>query len=105
MPKPVFSGDLGRTRRRIVELLRRSPLTPNEIADRLGLTHNAVRSHLSALSLGGLVRKAGLQRGSTRPSTLYELAPQAESLLSRAYIPFIAHLLQALGQQMSRPQV
>lgn len=99
------SHELGRARGRIVDLLRRSSLTPNEIAARLGVTHNAVRSHLAALSRLGLVQKGGLQRGSTRPATLYELAPRGEFLVSHAYLPFVAHLLQALGEQLSDAQV
>ena len=104
MPAPI-AHEFGRARGRIIDLLQRAPLTPNEIADRLGVTHNAVRSHIAALSRLGLVRKAGLQHGSTRPATLYELAPRAEYLLSHAYIPFMAHLLQALGEQLPPQKV
>ena len=88
-----------------MELLRQDALTPNEIADRLGLTHNAVRSHLAALLRARVVRKSGVQRGVTRPAALYGLEPRAESLLSRAYVPFIAHLLEALDEQMSTAQI
>jgi DNA-binding transcriptional ArsR family regulator len=45
---------------RIVNLLRRSPLTVNDIAARLGLTHNALRSHLPALQREGLIRPGSL---------------------------------------------
>jgi predicted ArsR family transcriptional regulator len=44
------------TRERIVDLLRRSSLTANEIARQLGLTHNAVRDHLAALLREGVVQ-------------------------------------------------
>lgn len=97
--------ELGRASGRIVDLLRRSSLTPKEIAGRLGVTHNAVRGHLSALVRQGLIQKAGLQRGSTRPATLYELAPRGQFLLSHAYLPFVAHLLQGLGEQLSEKQI
>lgn len=100
-----LSQELGQPRGKIIDLLRRSALTPNEIAARLGVTHNAVRSHLSALVRLGLIRKAGLQRGSTRPATLYELASRGEYLLSSAYVPVLAHLLQALGEQISATQL
>ena len=47
---PPRPGSLKGTRERIVTLLRRARLTANEIAARLGLTHNAVRGHLAAQS-------------------------------------------------------
>jgi predicted ArsR family transcriptional regulator len=97
---------LSGTRARIVELLRRSPLSANEIAERLGTTHNAVRPHLVALGRAGLVQEAGTRRtGSSRPAMLYELAPRADAMLSRAYIPFIAHLLRVLGERMSEAEL
>jgi predicted ArsR family transcriptional regulator len=97
---------LSGTRARIVELLRRSPLSANEIAERIGKTHNAVRPHLVALGRAGLVQEAGTRRtGSSRPAMLYELAPRADAMLSRAYIPFIAHLLRVLGERMSEAEL
>ena len=85
----------------MVDVLRRSPLTVNELAAKLEVTHNAVRSHLAALQREGLVRQAGLRRGGTRPAVVYALVPRAESVLSSAYIPFVAQLLAVLGEQMS----
>ncbi|MGQ0714791.1 MAG: helix-turn-helix transcriptional regulator [Gemmatimonadaceae bacterium] len=93
------------TRRRIVDLLRRSPLTAGELAAQCGLTHNAVRGHLTALQRDGLVREGGLRRSGTRPAVLYELIPRADSMLSKAYIPFVAHLLRVLGEQMSQQEL
>ena len=103
---PLEVLGLSGSRARIIELLRRSPLSVNEIADRLGTTHNAVRPHLAALGRAGLVQEAGTRRtGSNRPAVLYELAPRAEAALSRAYIPFIAHLLRVLGERMSEAEL
>lgn len=93
------------TRGRIVELLRRSALSANDIAAQLDLTHNAVRSHLADLIRTGLVREAGLRKGASRPSVLYELVPRAESAFSGAYVPFVAHLLRALGERMSTAEL
>ena len=100
-PKVPLRG----TRRRIIDLLRRSPLTANELAAGLGLTHNAVRTHLVVLQREGLVREAGLQRGGTRPAVVYALVPRAESAVSSAYIPFVAQLLRVLGEQMSTSEL
>lgn len=77
-------------------------MTANEIAEQLGITHNAVRVQLGTLRRDGLVREAGMQQSATRPAVLYELEPAAEVILSRAYIPFVAHLVRVLGEQLPR---
>jgi predicted ArsR family transcriptional regulator len=88
-----------------VDLLRRSPMTANEIAAELALTHNAVRGHLTTLERDGFVRAAGLRRSGTRPAVVYQLVPRADSLLSKAYIPFVAQLLRVLGERMSKTEL
>ncbi len=88
------------TRGRIIDLIRRSRPTATEIAAELDLTYNAVRVHLTALERDGLIRKAGLRRGGTRPSAIYELAPGVDDALSRAYMPFASHLMRALGDRL-----
>ena len=66
----------------------------------MGLTYNAVRGQLAALERDGLVREGGIKRGGTRPSVVYEHTPGADDLLSRAYVPFTAHLIDALGERL-----
>src|SRR5205823_6564274 len=53
----------------------------------------------------GLVHEAGLKHSGSRPAVVYEFAPRAESALSRAYIPFVGHLLRALGERMSSKEL
>ena len=100
MPTSNNPGRLPGTRGRVVDLLRRQPLTANEIAARLGLTHNAVRAHLAALVHEGLVREGGMQPSASRPAVVYEVVSAAEAVFSRAYIPFVAHLVRVLGERM-----
>src|SRR5687768_9420090 len=102
---PVRAELLTGQRRRIIELLQRKPMSAQEIADSLGVTHNAVRAHLAVLVQAALVREAGRRKGSNRPTVVYELAPRAESALSAAYVPFVAHLLRALGAQMTSAEL
>ena len=97
MAKP---GVLKGTRARILNLLRQSSLTANEIAARLGLTHNAIRGHLAALQRDGWVREAGWQRSASRPAVRYEIVPEAETIFSKAYIPFVAQLVRVLQEQL-----
>jgi len=98
--RPSRSGVPKGTRGHIIDLLRRSSLTANELAVRLGLTHNAVRGHLAALQHEGFVREGGSRRGKTRPATVYELVPDAEAGLSSAYIPFVVQLVRVLQEEL-----
>lgn len=88
------------TRGQVVSLLRRGRRTVEELAQALGLTDNAVRSHLSALERDGLVRQGGLQRGPSRPAYAYELTPDAERLFPKPYGAVLAQLLDVLGTRM-----
>jgi predicted ArsR family transcriptional regulator len=99
--RSVKSGSLAGTRGRIIDLIRRSRSTATEIAEQLELTYNAVRVHLAVLERDGLIRKAGLRRGETRPSSTYELAEGVDDALSRAYMPFASHLMRALGDRLT----
>jgi predicted ArsR family transcriptional regulator len=91
------------TRTQIVNLLRQSGLTANELAARLGLTHNAIRGHLAGLQREGLIRGAGWQRGASRPAMIYEMVPEADAVFSKAYIPFVAQLVRVLRERV-RPE-
>ena len=90
------------TRGQIVALLRRGAQTVEELARALGLTDNAIRSHLSTLERDGLVRQEGVRRGpgAGKPATLYEIHPEAEPLFSRAYAPVLAALMDELAEQL-----
>ena len=103
--RSLGAGSLAGTRGRIIDLIRRSPTTVTEIADRLELTYNAVRGHLTALERDGLIRSAGVRRGGTRPSAVYELAPGVDDALSRAYMPFASHLVRSLGERLPERQL
>ena len=70
-------------RGQLVTLLRRGPLSVDELARSVGLTDNAVRAHLS---------------------TLYELHPDGEAFLSRAYAPVLGALVEELVDQLSPEQ-
>lgn len=90
------------TRGRVLQLLRRARRTVDELAGELGLTDNAVRSHLAVLERDGLVRTDGVRRmpGAGKPATVYEIDPAAEPILSRAYVPLLQALLGSLGSRM-----
>lgn len=87
------------TRGRIVSLLRRGKASVEELARAVGLTDNAVRSHLTTLERDGLIRPEGVRRsrGAGKPATLYEVHPDADALFSRAVQPVLEALLDELG--------
>lgn len=95
---------LAGTRARIVDLIRRAPLTAREIAADLGMTYHAVRLHLIELQREGTLRVVA-QRGSTRPASVYDLALGVEARLSRAYAPFAAHLTSVLADRVPRRRI
>src|SRR5690348_13934496 len=78
---------LDSTRGRIVAQLQRGPLAVDDIAAELELTRNAVRNHITAMERDGVVQRVGRRPGTTRPFQTYELTPEVDHLLSRAYIP------------------
>ena len=85
---------------RVLDRLRRAPQTVDELASTLGVTGNAVRSHLSALEREGLVRRGELRPGKRRPSQTYRLAPRAEALFCQAYAPFLESLLRVAARRL-----
>lgn len=97
---------LNTTRGRIVGLLRREPLTVEDLARQLGLTDNAVRAHLATLERDGLVRSAGVRRPpkAGKPATLYELPPEADLLFSRAYPPVLNAVLEEVITRLPAEQ-
>jgi len=90
------------TRGRIVALLRRAPCTVEELAASLDLTDNAVRAQLAAMERDGLVRQHGARKGTRKPALEYELDPEAETALSRAYVPLVEALVEVLAGWLSR---
>lgn len=102
MTAPLNARFLESTRGRILSLLRARPHTVEELRAELELTDNAVRPHLVALERDGLVKQVGTRRGegAGKPAVLYELAPEAEPLLSRAYAPVLAALLEVLAEEL-----
>ena len=88
------------TRGQIIVLLRRARHTVDELADSLGLTDNAVRSHLVTLERDGLIQQRGQRRGEGKPAQLYELTSQGERLFPKAYGPVLRELLDVLGERV-----
>ena len=96
---------LDTTRGRIVTALQADASTADDIASKLVLTRSAVRVHLTAMERDGLVVRAGKRAGTTRPSQVYELTPEVEQLLSKAYVPLLTHLVRVFADDLTAHQV
>ena len=60
---------------------------------------------MTAMERDGVVRRVGRRPGTTRPSHLFELTPEVEQLLSRAYIPLLTHLVGVFAGGLPPDQV
>ena len=90
----------GTTRGRIVSLLLPGDQTADDLAGALGLTDNAVRAHLDALLLAGLVERRVERKGPRKPSYAYGLTPKGEQLFPKAYPALLNRLLVVLKRRM-----
>ena len=93
------------TRGQIVTILRGAPGTVDELAQKLGLTDNAVRAHLSTLERDGLVRQSGLRRGPRKPHFTYVLTDEADKLFPKAYDALLNQLIAVLKTRLSPPEI
>jgi predicted ArsR family transcriptional regulator len=94
---------LSTSRGRIVAALRHGPQSVDELATALGLSPNAIRSHLATLERDSLVHVSGTRRGAGagKPANLYAVDPAAEAAFSRAYAPLLLALLDELDHRQS----
>lgn len=96
-PRRLTQGTAGR----ILSLLRRGPMTVDELAVTLEVTRTAVRGQLATLEHDGLVEQRGSRRGTSKPSRTYGVTTQGELLFSQAYVPILTQLLHVLARRLA----
>jgi len=102
----VFERLVGETRGRVLLLLRRGQRSIAELGGALGVTDNAVRTHLAALERDGLVEAVGFRRDTGgKPARLYGLTERAEELFPKAYAVVLGAVLEELGSRDGRERV
>lgn len=90
----TIGDQLQPTRRRMVLALKQhGGLTAAELAAMLGITSMGVRRHLTTLERDHLVFYDLVQRGKGRPSYVYRLSTEAESLFPKNYAALAKELL------------
>lgn len=97
---------LGGSRGQLLALLRRSRRSINDLAAALGITDNAVRTHVAAMQRDGMVQPAGIERATGgKPAQLYEITTDAEEMFPKAYALVLNTLLELLEEREGRTGV
>jgi predicted ArsR family transcriptional regulator len=89
--------NLGPTKRRIVERLKRSDAKVADLARALDMTEAGVRQHLDALEQNGLVvSRPGVAVGRGRPPTVWTLSELAQDLFPDRHDDLTVELISAV---------
>jgi predicted ArsR family transcriptional regulator len=86
--KPVSAlRQLGTTQQKLLRRLLAAPqgATVEQLCDALGVTHNAVRQHLTALIAAGYIDRGSALPSGGRPQSRYVLLPAGRELFPRNY--------------------
>ena len=98
-----FERLLGDTQARLLGLMRRSRQTITSLAEALGLTDNAVRTHIAALHRDGIVEQVGTLRDTGgKPARLYGLTREGEELFPKAYALVLGKLVEEIVRTEGR---
>ena len=88
------------TRAEILTALKKAqPLTAKELADRFGVTPNALRRHLKELEGEGVVRYSREIHGVGGPVFAFSLTDAGEALFPRAYERALTEILDLVREQ------
>jgi predicted ArsR family transcriptional regulator len=103
-PANLEQANLGPTKRRIVERLKRADAKVSDLARALDMTEAGVRQHLDALGDHGLVAsRTGPAEGRGRPPTVWALTDLAQDLFPDRHddltVELITAVRTALGDQ------
>jgi predicted ArsR family transcriptional regulator len=88
------------TRGQVLGILRRGNATVTEMASEMGVTDNAVRSHLASLERDGLIEHRGVRRHIGKPAFVYGLTPEGEALFPKAYATVLGEVVDALEARL-----
>lgn len=97
-------AQFGETRQRLLRQLLPAPdgLGVEELCARLGVSHNAVRQHLTALVVRGLVVRGAPRASGGRPQARFVLTAEGRGLFPRNYgaiaTALLTHLQARLGE-------
>ncbi len=96
---------LGPTQQKLLRCLLLAPqgASVEALCQGLGVTHNAVRQHLTALIVAGLVERGSARLTGGRPQAVYLLQPAGRDLFPRHYglvaTSLLEHLYASVGKE------
>jgi predicted ArsR family transcriptional regulator len=98
---------LGTTQQKLLRRLLIAPegATVEALCDALGVTHNAVRQHLTALIAAGYVDRGTALPTGGRPQARYVLLPAGRDLFPRNYGLVAASMIEHLYATSGKPVV
>jgi DeoR family suf operon transcriptional repressor len=96
---------LSATRQQIISILRGGQKTVNELVAEIGLTDNAIRSHLEGLERQGLVCRGDPRPGTRKPHHTYKLTPEAERILFEGCEPLLKDLVTVLSSKLAEREL
>ena len=98
---PAAQPSSAGTRGEILALLCTSNRRVSELASELGISATAVRAHLELLQREGMIGHELVRRGVVgKPALEYHLTADGERVLSRAYLPMLLQLFDALASRI-----
>lgn len=102
---PALTAHKGLRGQILLELKKSQPLTTLELAERHGVTANAVRRHLKELEAEQLVIYGREQRGQGAPTYTYRLSERGEALFPNRYEAELTAVLEYLEKNGGRDAV
>ena len=98
---------VGDTQQRLLRqlLLAREGLGVEEMCERLRVSHNAVRQHLTALTVRGVVERVQPLPTGGRPQARYALTAEGRELFPRNYGAIAAALISQLHARIGEAEV
>src|SRR5258708_1718616 len=101
-PNPGLPAHKGLRGDVLRELKRAQPLTAKALAEKLGVSANAIRHHLKELEAESLVTYGREQRGVGAPTFAYRLSSQGEAVFPKRYEQTLTELLDRVAERQGR---
>ena len=107
MPGAQGLARFGDTQQRLLRqlLMAREGLGVEALCERLRISHNAVRQHLTALTVRGLVERVQPHPTGGRPQARFALTAEGRELFPRNYGAIAAALLSQLHARLGEAEV